>query len=68
MVRAGDVIQIDSSKTGQPSRRGVVTGTSGRMVKIRWDRGDESLLMPQAGSLKVVGHKAPAKGKSPKKV
>jgi hypothetical protein len=55
MVEVGDRIKIESVKVGQAERRGTVVGSSGPMLRIRWDDGPESLLKPGAGALRVIG-------------
>lgn len=55
MVKSGDNIEILSQKTGSPPRRGVVIGISGRLLRIRWDDGEESSLVPGPGTLNVLG-------------
>lgn len=51
MAEVGDRVAVVSK--GAP-RLGVVTGVDGRMVRIRWDTGEETTLHPAAGSLRVV--------------
>jgi hypothetical protein len=52
----GDRIVVESEKVDRAERRGIVIGSSGHMLKIRWDDGTESLMIPAGGSLRVVGH------------
>jgi hypothetical protein len=56
MVEFGDLVVVESEKVGQSERHGVVIGLSGHMLRIQWEDGGDSLLMPSAGSLRVVGH------------
>jgi hypothetical protein len=56
MVEVGDRVVLESEKVGQQPQTGVVTGTQGRLLHIRWDGGKESSFIPSAGSLRVVGH------------
>ena len=62
MAEIGDRIVVESEKVGHAERRGTVIGSSGHMLRIRWDEGGESLLMPSAGALRVVGHLDDVKG------
>jgi hypothetical protein len=55
MIQVGDRIVLESEKVGQPSQTGVVTGTQGQLLHVRWDSGKESSFIPSAGSLQVVG-------------
>jgi hypothetical protein len=57
MVDVGDRIKIESAKVSQTERHGTVVGFSGQMLSIRWDDGPESLFMPGAGALRVIGRK-----------
>jgi hypothetical protein len=61
MVDVGDRVQIESEKVGSVTRIGTVTGVNGRMITVRWDTGGESVFVPSAGCLQVIGHE-PAPG------
>ena len=74
MVKVGDRVQVASSKVGKEPRAGVVTNVRGAMLTVRWDSGEESSLLPAAGSLTTVAasrraapRKASAKKAGPKK-
>jgi hypothetical protein len=56
MVEVGDRVVVESERVGIAERRGTVIGFSGHMLRIHWDDDGESLLMPGAGALRVVGH------------
>ena len=56
MVQIGDRVVLESEKVGQQSQSGVVTGTQGRLLHVRWDSGKESSFIPSAGSLQVIGY------------
>lgn len=56
MVQVGDQVVLESEKVGQPTQTGVVTGTEGRLLHVRWDGGRESSFIPSAGALRVIGH------------
>jgi len=53
--RIGDRVQLESTKVGQVPRDGVVTGVDGALLRIEWSTGEESSLVPGAGSITVVG-------------
>lgn len=55
MVEVGDRVVLESERVGQPSQMGVVTGTHGELLHVRWDSGKESSFIPSAGALRVVG-------------
>jgi hypothetical protein len=54
MVDVGARVVVESEKVGVPPRAGVVTGSTGSMVQVRWDDGHETSFVPTAGSMKVV--------------
>jgi hypothetical protein len=60
MVEVGDRVLVESEKVGTVTRGGVVTAVDGRLIKVRWDAGAESVFVPSAGSLQVTGHEPPA--------
>ena len=55
MVRARDRVVVESEKVGEAPRTGVVTAVEGRLLKIMWDRGGETAMVPAAGNLHVIG-------------
>ncbi|HZD74163.1 MAG TPA: DUF1918 domain-containing protein [Actinomycetota bacterium] len=56
MADVGDRVQIESEKVGSVTRTGTVTGVDGRMITVRWDTGGQSMFVPSAGCLHVIGH------------
>src|ERR1039458_8725136 len=56
----GDRVQTLSPKLGLLPREGVVTGVSGRLLRVRWSSGEESTVVPAVGSVTVI-----AKAKAP---
>jgi hypothetical protein len=68
-VKVGDSVEAATQRVGQRPRRGSVTAVSGALITVRWDSGDQTTLIPAAGSLRVIDA-APAsdtKKSSPKK-
>jgi Domain of unknown function (DUF1918) len=55
MVEVRDRVAVESEKVGTPERTGVVTSVKGSLINVRWDSGDESAFVPNAGSLRVIG-------------
>jgi Domain of unknown function (DUF1918) len=55
MASVGDRVHVASRKLGQPAREGVVTGLSGRLVRVRWSTGEESTIVPGTGSVSIGG-------------
>lgn len=55
MAEVGDRVVLESERVGQPSQTGVITGTDGRLLHVRWDSGKESSFIPSAGALRVIG-------------
>jgi hypothetical protein len=51
MVKVGDQVSV-ASKSGP--RVGVVVSASGSILRIRWDSGDETGLIPGPGTLTVL--------------
>lgn len=52
MAHVGDKVSV-TSKSGP--RLGVVLSTSGAMLRIRWEPGEETSLIPGPGTLTVLG-------------
>jgi hypothetical protein len=63
MVEIGDRVLVESEKVGSATRSGVVTAVDDRLITVHWDSGSESVLVPSAGSLRVIGHEPPAEAK-----
>jgi hypothetical protein len=55
MVQVRDVIEIAPRKVGQATRRGTVKAVQGALLTIAWDSGEETSLVPAAGSMTVLG-------------
>jgi len=55
MANVGDCVRVSSTKVGQAPRDGVVTAVSGGLLRIKWSTGEESSLIPGAGSLAIIG-------------
>lgn len=68
MPDVGDRVSV-ASKSGP--RLGVVVSISGSMLRVRWDSGEETSLIPGPGTLTVLGKmskRSPSKKKAaPKK-
>jgi hypothetical protein len=54
MAKVGDQVQVPSKRVGQLPREGIVTGVSGTMLRMKWSTGEESTLVPGAGSVVVI--------------
>jgi Domain of unknown function (DUF1918) len=54
VAQVDDQVQVVSPKLGGHVRQGVVTGVSGSLLRIRWSTGEESTVVPAAGSLRVT--------------
>jgi hypothetical protein len=59
MVEVGDRVLVESEKVGSAVRSGVVTAVDDRLITVHWDSGSESVFVPSAGSLRVIGHEPP---------
>jgi hypothetical protein len=64
MAAVGDRVQIESEKVGTMTRTGTVTAIDGRMITVRWDTGGQSVFVPSAGCLHVIGRQ-PSTGEQP---
>lgn len=59
MVKVGDHISLASNAA---TRSGVVVGLSGSLIRVRWESGAETNVIPGPGTLSVVpSAKQPAK-------
>jgi hypothetical protein len=54
VAKIGDQVQVPSKRVGQLPREGIVTGVSGTMLRMKWSTGEESTLVPGAGSVVVI--------------
>lgn len=59
MVDVGSRIEIESEKVGVEPRTGVVTAVHGAQVRVRWDDGHESSIVPGPGAMRVIGDQEP---------
>lgn len=55
MATVGERVHVASRKLGQPPREGVVTAVSGRLLRVKWSTGEESTIIPGAGSVSIGG-------------
>lgn len=51
MAEVGDRVEVKSKSA---SRLGVVLSVTGSLLRLRWDDGDETTLVPAPGALRVV--------------
>lgn len=54
MINVGDRIEVESEKVGSATRCGEVIALEGRMLRVRWDDGRESMYVPSAGAVRVI--------------
>ena len=54
MAEIGDRVAIAANKVGQVPREGIVRAKTGNLIRIEWDSGEESTIMPAPGTLTVV--------------
>jgi hypothetical protein len=55
-VHVGDRISVESERAGQPPRAGTVEEVLGEApdrLRIRWDDGRSTVLVPSAGSARI---------------
>ena len=66
MAQVGDRVQVSSPRVGQAPREGVVAGVSGALLRVRWSTGEESSLVPGAGSVTIIAsRRGPSRRKAP---
>jgi hypothetical protein len=51
MPKPGDRVVVEGTKVGGGRREGTLVELSGRLMKIRWNEGGESLMAPGAGAV-----------------
>ena len=57
-VHVGDRISVESERAGQPPRAGTVEEVLGEApdrLRVRWDDGRSTVLVPSAGSARIEG-------------
>jgi hypothetical protein len=59
MAAVGDRVEVESEKVGVAIRTGTVTAIDGRMITVIWDTGGQSVFVPSAGCLHVIGREPP---------
>jgi hypothetical protein len=63
-LRTGDKIVVESEKVSQPGRAGVIQEVLGEhppRVRVLWEDGHSSILMPAAGAARIIQRKTRAK-------
>ena len=63
-ARTGDTIVVESERTGQQARRGVIEEVlqqEPQRFRIRWDDGHTSIFTPSAGAARTERRKKAAK-------
>ena len=66
MPEIGDRVAIAGNKVGQAPREGTVRAKTGNLIRVEWDSGEESTLMPAPGTLTVLRGRAAKKGTAKK--
>ena len=61
MPEIGDRVAIAGNKVGQMAREGTVRAKTGNLIRVEWDSGEESTLMPAPGTLTVLRGRAARK-------
>jgi len=66
-VHVGDRISVESERAGQAPRAGTVEEVLGEVparLRVRWDDGHSSVLVPSAGSARIESAPAPRSRRS----
>jgi hypothetical protein len=58
-MEVGDLIVIEAEKVGHGPRRGVIVGLRDPLIRVRWDSGDESTIVPSSGAMTVLARTRP---------
>lgn len=67
MPEIGDRVAIAGNKVGQAQREGTVRAKTGNLIRVEWDSGEESTMLPAPGVLNVVPKGRGAKKRPPGK-
>jgi len=69
MPKVGDRVIIEGSKVGATRREGSLVGMVGRLMKVQWIDGTESMISPGAGTCRIepAGKASSQKASAPKK-
>ena len=62
MVNVGARIELESERVGLEPRSGTVTDVNGDQLRVRWDDGHETWIVPGPGAMRVIAD--PAKNRS----
>ena len=60
MPKPGDRVVVEGTKVGGGRREGTLLELSGRLMKIRWSDGGETLMVPGAGAVTVLAGRGKA--------
>lgn len=60
MPKPGDRVVVEGTKVGGGRREGTLIELSGRLMKIRWNEGGESIMAPGAGAVSFLPGSAKA--------
>jgi hypothetical protein len=53
-MKVGDRIVLEAEKVGQAPRRGVIIDLRDPLIRVRWDSGEESTIVPSSGAMTVL--------------
>lgn len=54
MAKVGDRVIVEGTRLGHPRREGVLLAEVGRMIRVRWEDGTESMLTPAPGTVQYL--------------
>ena len=54
MAKSGDRVIVEGSKVGGGRREGTLVDVVGRMIRVRWDTGTESIISPAPGAVRFL--------------
>ncbi|HZQ86507.1 MAG TPA: hypothetical protein VFA83_16790 [Acidimicrobiales bacterium] len=67
MPEIGDRVAIAGNKVGQAPREGTVRAKTGSLIRVEWESGEESTMMPAPGTLTVLPGRRGTRKAAPKK-
>jgi Domain of unknown function (DUF1918) len=58
MPKPGDRVVVEGTKVGGGRREGTLVELTGRLIKVRWNDGGESMMVPGAGAVSFLPGRA----------
>lgn len=67
MPKPGDRVIVEGTKVGGGRREGTLVDVVGRLIRVRWDGGSETIMTPAPGAVRFLpgSSTTPRRGKRP---